>query len=100
MPKSNLKKKKEHTINSAWAMEGPATQQTDCIECVLHTEDLSVNVSILYICISICLIYCMCVCMSTCLCVCGTVTLFDEKRLSLGVDLEKDSAHSMGMLSL
>lgn len=32
--------------------------------------------------------------------ICGTVTLFGEKRPSLGGDLEKDSEHSMGMLSL
>lgn len=38
--------------------------------------------------------------LSACQCVCGSVTLLGEKRLSLGEDLEKESAHSMGMLSL
>lgn len=45
-------------------------------------------------------IYLLCVYMLSACHVYGTVTFFCEKKLSLGADRQKDSEHSMGMLSL
>lgn len=73
-------------MSCATLVEETARDQMDCI---------SVNCSKQSICQYVCVTV---LCVTTLQYV--SLTFFGEKRLPLGGDLEKDSAHSMGMLIL